>query len=187
MNLTIAEAESLLKTQYNVFEHSETSKRSLAVDEYSVPEHVRRHIDYISPTVQPLTMIKHIIQKEAEVDSINVAGSGLPDWVWDLSSCDTNTTRACIQALYNMPNGTYQHAPLAVVEYQTEAYIKNDLDLYMQNFVSEDCDEEPTILVMSDTTFNTTAKPDIGEGNLDVQLGYGLSKFLTCSVSDSVY
>jgi hypothetical protein len=78
-----------------------------------------------------------------------------------------------------MPNGTYKHAPLAVVELETEAYIKNDLDQYMHNFVSEDCDEEPTILVMSDTTFNTTANPDVLEGNLDVQLGYGLSMFST--------
>jgi tripeptidyl-peptidase-1 len=37
MDLTIAEAESLLKTEYKMFEHTETSKRSLAVEEYSIP------------------------------------------------------------------------------------------------------------------------------------------------------
>lgn len=44
----------------------------------------------------------------------------------------------------------------------------------MHDFVSEDCEEEPTILAMSDTTFNITLGREIIEGNLDVELGYGL-------------
>jgi tripeptidyl-peptidase-1 len=58
MNLTIAEAENLLKTEYRVFEHKETSKRALAVEEYSVPQHVQQHIDYITPTLESTTITK---------------------------------------------------------------------------------------------------------------------------------
>jgi hypothetical protein len=65
MNLTIAEAENLLKTEYRVFEHKETARRALAVEEYSVPGHVKRHIDYITPTLQGTELTKAKPREEA--------------------------------------------------------------------------------------------------------------------------
>lgn len=51
MNVTVEEAESLLKTEYKIYVHAETAKRSLAVNKYSVPAAIKRHIDFIIPTV----------------------------------------------------------------------------------------------------------------------------------------
>jgi tripeptidyl-peptidase I len=69
LDVTVAEAESLLKTDYKVYNHKQTGKRSLACDEYSVPAVVQRHIDYITPTV-------HSSLAEANaVSQINVASS----------------------------------------------------------------------------------------------------------------
>ena len=56
MNLTIDEAQSLLKTEYTEYEHLITSKRSVGCEEYSIPAHLRRHIDYATPTVRTARM-----------------------------------------------------------------------------------------------------------------------------------
>ena len=51
ISLTIAEAETLLQTQYHLYTHTETGKVHLACEHYSVPEQIRPHIDFITPTV----------------------------------------------------------------------------------------------------------------------------------------
>jgi tripeptidyl-peptidase-1 len=148
MNLTVAEAETLLKTEYRVFEHKETAKRALAVEEYSVPAHIQRHIDYITPTLEPTTLTKnkprdgagampvrvwkqppkfkdaptdtpplHIpsdIQVPSDIQARDTAG--VNSYAWDTSICSEYITRACIQAMYNIPNGTLTTSSLAVIE-----------------------------------------------------------------------
>lgn len=133
MNLTIAEVENLLKTEYGVFEHKENGKRALAVEEYSVPAHIQRHIDYITPTLQATELTKNKPRDnptalrvwkqppkftDAPPDTPPLQIPGLPQplqrrdtpgvssLVYDLSVCGTYITRACIQQLYNMPNGS---------------------------------------------------------------------------------
>jgi tripeptidyl-peptidase-1 len=51
VNVTVEEAESLLKTQYHVYTNVQTGKDHLACDEYSVPIHIKEHIDFIIPTI----------------------------------------------------------------------------------------------------------------------------------------
>jgi tripeptidyl-peptidase-1 len=63
MDLTIAEAESLPKTEYKMFEHTESAKRFLAVDEYSVPASISKYVNFITPTVQHLTATRHSSQR----------------------------------------------------------------------------------------------------------------------------
>jgi tripeptidyl-peptidase-1 len=46
------ELEALLKTEYNLFEHSATGKVTVACDEYHVPAHVQDHVDYITPGIK---------------------------------------------------------------------------------------------------------------------------------------
>ncbi|KAN0106002.1 subtilisin-like protein [Hyaloscypha variabilis] len=178
MDLTIAEAESLLKTEYKMFKHTETSKRSLAVDEYSIPAHVSKHVDFITPTVQHLTATRQFKPskpaRKSEAAKVQELDSSV---TWDLSNCGHNITRACIQALYNMPNGTHSQSTLAVVELNDQVFNPTDLTDYMKTFVTDAEIPDATIFVMSDTTFNTTGETSedkTGEGNLDVMLTYGL-------------
>jgi tripeptidyl-peptidase-1 len=49
-NATVHEAESLLKTTYNLYRY-QTGPVQVACQEYSVPEHMQKHIDFITPTV----------------------------------------------------------------------------------------------------------------------------------------
>ncbi|KAM3086466.1 hypothetical protein ACMFMF_000415 [Clarireedia jacksonii] len=50
-NVTVAEAESLLNTKYYAYTHSESGQTHVACEDYSVPESIREHIDFITPTV----------------------------------------------------------------------------------------------------------------------------------------
>ncbi|KAI4105412.1 MAG: hypothetical protein LQ339_003476 [Xanthoria mediterranea] len=47
---TVAEAEDLLRTEYHLYKHS-TGKPHVSCSEYRIPEHVTRHVDFITPTV----------------------------------------------------------------------------------------------------------------------------------------
>jgi tripeptidyl-peptidase-1 len=51
VNVTVEEAESLLMTQYNVYTNVQTGQDHLACDDYSVPLHIKEHIDFITPTI----------------------------------------------------------------------------------------------------------------------------------------
>jgi tripeptidyl-peptidase-1 len=61
VNATVVEAERLLKTEYFVYEHAVTGVPQIACHEYHLPDHISRHVDFITPTVHfdtPLN-IKH--------------------------------------------------------------------------------------------------------------------------------
>lgn len=49
--LTVDEAESLLKTKYYNYEHAQTGQVHVASEDYSIPEDIRKHVDFITPTV----------------------------------------------------------------------------------------------------------------------------------------
>jgi tripeptidyl-peptidase-1 len=47
---TVDEAEELLKTKYNVYEH-ESGQPHIACEEYSIPAHLQEHVEFVLPTV----------------------------------------------------------------------------------------------------------------------------------------
>ena len=128
MNLTIEEAQGLLKTEYREYEHLETSKRSVGCEEYSIPVNLQSHIDYVTPTVDTVVMSKYRprskqantaqwshnprMKKNTHLPAPILPGklrkrdSGVNQLGWDLSDCVSDVTLACLRALYNMPNGT---------------------------------------------------------------------------------
>ena len=50
-DLTVAEAEKLLRTDYYIHEHGDSKTVQVAFDDYSVPETIREHVDFITPTL----------------------------------------------------------------------------------------------------------------------------------------
>ena len=50
-NVTVAEAEELLKTQYYRYTHGVTGQAHVACDAYSIPEDIQRHVDFVTPTL----------------------------------------------------------------------------------------------------------------------------------------
>lgn len=51
-NVSVKEAEALLKTQYSVYEHAATGAEHLACGSaYHLPEHVSNHVELVTPTL----------------------------------------------------------------------------------------------------------------------------------------
>jgi hypothetical protein len=127
-NVPVAKAERLLQTSYFEYIH-ESGKSHVACEEYSVPEHLRDHIDFITPTVhfdakanQPTkrsTDLKPAVQP-AKAKSIGSATSNvaspktdseipLGEIIAELKQCDTYITPDCLRALYLLPPNFPEH------------------------------------------------------------------------------
>lgn len=58
-NVTIAEAEHLLKTEYHVYNHATTDTKHIACGSgYHLPEHVSKHVDLVTPTLHFDAIVK---------------------------------------------------------------------------------------------------------------------------------
>ncbi len=192
VQLTISEAEKLLKTEYMVVQNTDTNRKSLACEDYSVPQDLQEHIDLITPTVKsiPMKRVSHnnkkastIAVRERQAELLLKRDWGIDPWSWDISNCTgmqdyPGLTRACAQALYHIPNGTLTASSYGIYELQNEAYNQSDLDAYMNQLVSRTLYNDPVaIYVMPDTVFlgNGSQGADFAEGNLDVQIAAGLT------------
>jgi tripeptidyl-peptidase I len=119
---TIEEAESLLKTEYNVYNNAKTGDDFLAVEDYSVPAHIQEHVDFITPTVHFDLAVKmkgkrtdlegraagakHSFPKpvsQLHPDPLRVPLSSV---TFNLTNCDRYITPECLQTLYNLPAST---------------------------------------------------------------------------------
>jgi len=49
--LTVEETENLLRTKYHRYTHTRTGQAHVACEEYSIPEQIQQHVDFITPTV----------------------------------------------------------------------------------------------------------------------------------------
>ena len=130
---TVEEAENLLKTEYFVYKH-ETGKPHVACTSYHVPEHIRPHVDFITPTVHfdaklpgPKDDQNPKIQKRGPpsaaghpttngvAKNIGSPSSGsLPKLgaiidikkiEAELANCNVNIVPDCLRALYLIPPG----------------------------------------------------------------------------------
>ena len=110
--MSVADAENLLHTEYHVYEH-ESGHPHVACTSYSVPQVVREHVDFITPTLHfdvalgkrgPGHKVQDGVAKTVGTpgDSpVRVQTSGTTDTIFDgLSKCDTSITPVCLEALY---------------------------------------------------------------------------------------
>ncbi|KAK3071726.1 hypothetical protein LTR53_008121 [Teratosphaeriaceae sp. CCFEE 6253] len=190
-NATVDEAEELLKTKYHVYEH-ETGQPHVACDEYSIPAHLREHIDLVYPTVHFDAKIKPR-DNTADIETRELVpgrhkGTGGPGWGppgggWrmphkhrptnDLANCDMYITPDCLRALYKFPVN-YKANPknsYGIVEYTPQAYVPGDLDLFFANFSKRAIGERPIldsidggVVQQTDTGFGYN-----GESDLDLE------------------
>jgi tripeptidyl-peptidase-1 len=82
---TVEEAETLLDTKYNIYEHK-SGQKHVACHSYSIPEEIQYHVDFITPTVHfdaklgPRTPrnYEHRYQKRDTIESSAVGGRVTP-------------------------------------------------------------------------------------------------------------
>ncbi|KAI9661283.1 MAG: hypothetical protein M1821_009610 [Bathelium mastoideum] len=148
LNITAGQAERLFHTNYHVFEHVVSGRKTTACDQYHVPGNVKRHIDYVTPGVGLSAPVRPQAKFAADASSMSLGqqfaflGLGnrtLTSIVNDLSVCDRVTTPACVKALYQIPNGTQSdpNNALGVFESQIgamQSYNQGDLNSFFQTF-----------------------------------------------------
>jgi tripeptidyl-peptidase-1 len=141
---TTSEAEELLKTKYHIYEHV-GGKSTIGCDEYSIPEHVRPHIDYVTPGIK---LYATGVKKAAPGDIAKRATRGPPKLppilgtiLSDILSllempllelCQIAITPECISTLYNITKAD-KSAPgneLGIFEDLGDVYDQTDLNLF---------------------------------------------------------
>jgi tripeptidyl-peptidase-1 len=135
VNVTVDEAESLLRTKYHVYTNKESGIDHLASDEYSVPAHISEHLDWITPTVhfdatvKPTKHRRDLKKRDMLVKPFPIAVkpdvAPQPAVTYTLANCYQYTTPDCLRALYNIPNGTLSKSSYGIVEYTPNIYVQS--------------------------------------------------------------
>ncbi|APA09411.1 hypothetical protein sscle_05g041810 [Sclerotinia sclerotiorum 1980 UF-70] len=198
-NVTVAEAESLLNTKYYAYTHAETGQSAAACDDYSVPENLRKHIDFITPTlhfdakVAPRKMkrentsqkdafSKHragspndpSLPKQGKIISVTSHG-GLQ--TSPLATCNTHVTPDCLRALYGLPaqGPSAKGNSYGIVEYTPQAYLPADLDLFFGNFSPALVGARPIFDSIDGGVLQTIVESFDYNGESDLDLEYGMA------------
>ncbi|KAE8454178.1 hypothetical protein EG329_005103 [Mollisiaceae sp. DMI_Dod_QoI] len=187
-NVTVDEAESLLKTEYGIYTNNKNGNEHLACEDYSVPAHIQEHIDFITPTVHfDATVKKERKRRDLQSRSLNIRPlpqvvpspdtAVQPQVVFNLTNCNTYITPDCLRALYNFTNGTLSGSSYGIVEYTPQAYLQPDLDLFYSNLQRQiNAGTAPTVDLIDGATVQTSSQSfnDNGESDLDLQYAISL-------------
>ncbi|TVY30670.1 Tripeptidyl-peptidase sed1 [Lachnellula hyalina] len=192
-NATVEEVEYLLRTEYYAYTNAETGNDHLACEDYSVPTHLKEHIDFVTPTIHFDALVKpKKNRRDLEKRSMRVRptpqikkGSDIapgtdlsPDATkYTLANCYEYITPECLRALYNFTNGTLALSSYGIVEYTPQAYLQTDLNLFYTNLAREiPSGTKPTVDLIDGATVQTTTQSfdDNGESDLDLQYAIAL-------------
>lgn len=202
-NATTEEAERLLKAEYHLYEH-EAGHGHVACSEYSIPEHLTKHIDIVTPTVHfdkmlgnprrtvhqddvplPLSTLNkragnftHGIIGSPGDKSNPKQGPTIFNALMTLDDCDTMITPACLQALYKAPagSGATKGNTLGVVEFTPQAFLQADLDMFFKQFAPQ-LDGVPPKVDLIDGAVVQTVNQSFnfnGESALDLEFAMAL-------------
>ncbi|KII91002.1 hypothetical protein PLICRDRAFT_684337 [Plicaturopsis crispa FD-325 SS-3] len=187
VNATANEVEDLLDTEYHVYRHKEASDvKQIGCQAYSVPAHIRRHIDLIQPTVH----FNHRAVVPSALKKRSGANLGLPSArtgpktngakvtvTPTLANCDEMITPDCLRALYSVnytPVATAQNT-YGIVEFTPQAFLASDLDLFFANFSPSLVGVRPTSVLIDGAVVQTTDQSFDFNGESDLDLEYAMS------------
>ncbi|KAH8688998.1 putative protease S8 tripeptidyl peptidase I [Talaromyces proteolyticus] len=144
---TVDEAEALLGTRYDVWEHVDTGRMSVSCDEYHVSSDIRHHIDFITPTIGldtasgfSLGPRNPKLEKRAKANLAHGSEMELavknPQSIKE-ASCSDNVTPQCIKDLYQISspsaNTTQTGNDLGLYEY-LQSYDQFNLDWFLSQY-----------------------------------------------------
>ena len=188
---TVEEAESLLKTEYKVYKH-ESGKPHVACTEYHLPEHIRHHVDFVTPTVHFDAKVfnpeENKLKRRKLGTSIGSPGSGsLPkegatnldinSIIQELKNCNKYIVPDCLRALYLLPPGFSANPKnsYGIVEYTPQAYLQSDLDMFFANFSKNQVQRTPIFDSIDGGVDQTTNQGFGYNGESDLDLEYAMS------------
>ncbi|KAI0145619.1 peptidase S8/S53 domain-containing protein [Xylariaceae sp. FL1272] len=173
---TVEEAERLFATEYYHYKHVEDGAYRLAVDAYSLPEHVQKHVDFVMPTIA-LDGMRPVANKQinTELQATFPQGASLGSL-----PCGQLITIDCLRDLYKLPTLKTAAAnnSLGVAEWADYLYYP-DLPIFYKNFTSPEipADTVPEFISIDGGLHAnlTTVSQDSGiESALDVQSVYSI-------------
>ncbi|KAJ7320853.1 subtilisin-like protein [Mycena albidolilacea] len=182
LDVTIAEAESLLRAEYYVYSDDEDgSVRVGCHDGYTLPDHVSKHVDLVWPTVHfggPRSISRRSesvppssrFGRESGASTIPIENlAALAE-----SGCDTSVTLDCLRELYN-----FDFTPVSgdvntigVAEFGANVYRPSDLNLFFNSFRTDQVGHTPTLISVEGG--DPTVSGSVGESSLDIELIMGL-------------
>ncbi|KAA1472283.1 hypothetical protein DENSPDRAFT_171643 [Dentipellis sp. KUC8613] len=187
---TAGEVEDLLKTEYHVYSHS-SGMEQIGCHLYSVPEHVREHVELVTPTVHfahrvPQKRTAKKLKKRsppslgAPSNHTGPKTNGQKVTITPiLENCDENITPACLRALYSVnytPVATDKNT-YGIVEFTPQAFLAGDLDLFFGNFSPSQVGTRPKLIAIDGGVAQTTNQSfDFnGESDLDLEYAFALT------------
>ena len=197
-NASIREVEQLLHTKYGYYSHA-SGQGHIACDDYSVPESVSHHIDFIMPTVHFDTKIvghpdneklskRDVPPSLKPGDPSNVAwkpkkgkiiaspNTASPQVVFTNANCNMYITPDCLRALYKFSNGTLNKSSYGIVEYTPQAYLQSDLNLFYANLARQiAAGTAPTLASIDGGVAQTTTQNFNTNGESDLDLEYAIA------------
>lgn len=173
---TVEEAERLFATEYWHYQHAETGGYRLACDDYSLPEHVRPHIDFAMPTIQleGLKPVANVItSRDLMVEFTEGAFLGS-------ESCGSLITIDCLRDLYQFPASNLSAAgnEMGIGEWADYLY-EVDLPTFFKNFTSPQipADTRPEFISIDGglaANLTTVSQGSGVESALDFQSSYSI-------------
>lgn len=140
---TVDEAESLLGTQYNIWENDSTGETSISCDEYHVSADIQHHIDFITPTIGldaiSFSRLTKRNKRRAGIRNRDPARSIETPIIQKLTQsqtfCADRVTPDCIKALYEIPSITSNEIGNDLGLYEnTLSYAQKDLDMFFSQY-----------------------------------------------------
>jgi tripeptidyl-peptidase-1 len=203
LDASASEIESLLHTDLSVYLH-ENGQAHVACIEYSVPESIREHIDFITPTVHfdvkpnsggkkqrdiarrstSSTIAaresgKLVPHSMARLDKGHKNRSPNPDNFdpFGVAHCDLNITLSCLRALYEIPVSTRANPKnsFGITEY-SNFYLPADMDMFFKLFEPDLVGHRPVLNSVDGGEDETqfVSFGDNGESDLDLQYAMSL-------------
>lgn len=176
-NSTVGEAEQLFHTKYYRFEHSVSRNSRIASDNYSLPDTISRHVDFIMPTIhldglQPLPQANRLMTHETFDDIKGMTNS--------TDKCYQITTIDCLRAMYKIPIPKTAHKDnlLGIAEWAD--YLWNpDLDVFFANLTNPIIPQgvRPEFISIDGGkpgTYERVQSVNNVESGLDVQVSYSI-------------
>ncbi|KAK5168368.1 uncharacterized protein LTR77_006938 [Saxophila tyrrhenica] len=144
--------ESLLHTEYFEYHDQHTGAVSPSTDCYHLPQHIREHVDYITPGITLLPPMHKPGQRQQSTSTqldrqrkkYYVQGSKRStsrrspyhDEQGSTDSCDQSITPACVAALYEIPQARLADPSnsMGILQLGDDRWDQFDLDLYFDEF-----------------------------------------------------
>ncbi|KAF9482612.1 subtilisin-like protein [Pholiota conissans] len=183
LRVSVAQAERMLGTKYNVYRHAKSGEDVVRTLSYSLPKELHNHVDVIAPTtyfgtlrsMKATNFVQHDVKplSAAEIHEASLApvsNAAVP------SSCARTITPACLRALYNTaaytPAATGTNK-LGVAGYLGEFANTADLQTFFKSFRTDAVGTSFNVVLVNGGQ-NSQGTPGV-EANLDIQYTTGIS------------